>query len=128
MRITPSLPHDEKEQVLRGADLYLQPSHEEGFCLAYIEAAAIVPRLVGADAGAIGAIGANDEGARTVPVRTPRRMAEAMGELLAATLPDDLMSRRAARLATQFSWAHYLDAHEALYDKLVSAAPVADAA
>ncbi|HEV7913225.1 MAG TPA: glycosyltransferase family 4 protein [Albitalea sp.] len=113
--ITPNLPHDEKEQALQEADLYLQPSHEEGFCLAYIEAAGIVPRLVGADTGAIRLIGADDEGARTVPAMQPARLAAAMRELLQATLPDDLMARRAARLATRFSWAQYLDAHEALY-------------
>lgn len=115
--ITPNLPHQEKEQALRQADLYLQPSHEEGFCLAYIEAAGIVPRLVGADTGAIRLIGADDEGARTVPAMQPARLADAMGELLRAPLPVDLMARRAARLSARFSWAQYLDAHEALYWK-----------
>jgi glycosyltransferase involved in cell wall biosynthesis len=115
VRITPNLPHDEKQRVLAGADLYLQPSHEEGFCLAYIEAAGIVPRLVGTDTGAIRAIGAGDDGARTVPVRRPDLLEAAMRDLLAATLPVDLMAGRAARLATRFAWSRYIDAHEGLY-------------
>jgi len=123
--VTSNLPHDAKERVLREADLYLQPSHEEGFCLAYIEAAAVVPRLVGADTGAIRAIGEGDAGARTVPPRRPALLAGAMRELLAATLPDDLMARRAARLAARFSGAAYVDAHEALYEQASRMAPSA---
>ena len=115
VRITPSLPHDEKEQALRSADLYLQPSHEEGFCLAYIEAAAVVPRLVGADTGAIHMIGSDDPGARTVPIRQPARLASAIRELLATELPTNMMVRRAERLQQRFSWSAYLDEHEALY-------------
>jgi glycosyltransferase involved in cell wall biosynthesis len=119
VRITPTLPPEEKDQALRETDLYLQPSHEEGFCLTYIEAAAVVPRLIGTDTGAIRLIGAGDPGTRTVPVRQPARMAEAIRELLEAPLPDGLMAQRAARLAERFSWARYLDAHEALYRRCI---------
>jgi glycosyltransferase involved in cell wall biosynthesis len=115
VRIRRSLPNDEKDEALRAADLYLQPSHEEGFCLAYIEAAAVVPRLVGTDTGAIALIGAGDAGARTVPPRQPEQLAAAMSELLGAALPEDLMAQRASRLAARFSWARYLDQHEAVY-------------
>ena len=121
VRITPNLSHDDKERALRDADVYLQPSQEEGFCLAYIEAAGLVPRLVGTDTGAIRAIGEGDPGARTVPVRDPACMAQALRELLAAPLPADLMARRAQRLSASFAWSHYLDAHEALYRRLVDA-------
>ena len=125
VRITPSLPHDEKEAALRSADVYVQPSHEEGFCLAYIEAAALVPRLVGADTGAIRLIGADDPGARTVPVRRPAALADAMRELLQASLPDDLMARREARLAARFSWRQFIDGHETLYAQLLDGSAVA---
>jgi glycosyltransferase involved in cell wall biosynthesis len=120
VRITPNVTHEEKLQALREADLYMQPSHEEGFCLAYIEAAATVPRIVGADSGAISEIGAGDPGARTVPVRNPARLCAAMRELLDAELPPDLMSRRAERLAAAFSWARYVDQHEALYWRMTT--------
>lgn len=122
--ITANLSHEDKERELEAADLYLQPSHEEGFCLAYIEAAGVVPRLVGTDTGAIRTIGAGDAGARTVRMRAPRELAGAMLELLSEALPADLMGRRAARLATHFAWHQYLDAHEALYRRVTGQAPV----
>jgi glycosyltransferase involved in cell wall biosynthesis len=123
VRIAPPVSHDDKARLLHDCDVYLQPSHEEGFCLAYIEAARVVPRLVGADTGAIAAIGAGDAGMRTVPVRDPARMAQALREVLGAELPGDLMRRRAQRLASEFGWPRYLDAHEALYADLAAPVP-----
>jgi glycosyltransferase involved in cell wall biosynthesis len=108
----------EKDEVLRRSDVYLQPSHEEGFCLAYIEAASIVPLLVGTDTGAIGLISANDIGARVVPVGQPSRIADAVRELSAISLPRDLLLQRQTRLASKFSWSRYLDTHESLYVRL----------
>lgn len=122
VRITPNLPNDDKMRALATADLYIQPSHEEGFCLAYIEAAPLVPRLVGADTGAIRLIGEDDPGARVVPTRKPLEMAEAIESLLMTTLPSDLMPRRMQRLSQRFAWSAYLDAHEALYRRLARAA------
>ena len=118
VRIVDNASDAEKEEALRRSDVYLQPSHEEGFCLAYIEAASIVPLLVGTDTGAIRLISANDVGARVVPVGQPSRIADAVRELSAIPLPRDLLLRRQERLAAQFSWSKYLDSHESLYDRL----------
>ena len=120
VQITPDLPHEDKERALQGADVYVQPSHEEGFCLAYIEAAAVVPRLVGADTGAIKLISADDPGARVVPVRRPSSIAGAVRELLDAPLPPDLMALRARRLSQRFAWSTYLDTHEQLHASLAT--------
>jgi glycosyltransferase involved in cell wall biosynthesis len=109
----------EKDESLRRADIYLQPSHEEGFCLAYIEAASIVPLLVGTDTGAIKLISANDIGARVVPARQPSRIADAVRELCAISLPRDFMLQRQERLTSHFSWAKHIEAHELLYRRLV---------
>jgi glycosyltransferase involved in cell wall biosynthesis len=108
----------EKDKALRRSDVYLQPSHEEGFCLAYIEAASIVPLLVGTDTGAIRLISANDVGARVVPVGQPSRIADAVCELSAISPPRDLLLQRRARLASKFSWSKYLDNHESMYIRL----------
>lgn len=116
--ITPHLDEPAKQRALHAADFYLQPSHEEGFCLAYAEAAAVVPRLVGTDAGAIAAMSADDPGARVVAPRSPQAIACAVRELAAASLPADLLHRRSARMTARFSWGAYLDAHERLYDGL----------
>jgi glycosyltransferase involved in cell wall biosynthesis len=113
--ITPDLPQDEKERALAAADVYVQPSHEEGFCLAYAEAAAVVDRLVGADAGAIAAMSLDDPGARVVPPRAPEAIARAVIDLLDSTLPDGHMAARVARLSERFSYDGYLHSHEALY-------------
>ena len=104
-----------KTEALRRADVYVQPSHEEGFCLSYAEAAALVPRLVGTRTGAIAAMSRDDPGARVVPVRDPRALADAIGALMAVDLPADHMADRAARLSEQFSYDAYLRAHETIY-------------
>jgi glycosyltransferase involved in cell wall biosynthesis len=115
VRVTPDLSQEGKAELLARADVYVQPSHEEGFCLAYAEAAAVVPRLVGADAGAIDAMSRDDPGARVVAPGSPEAIAQAVLDLLATELPADHMSSRAARLSLRFSYDDYLRAHERLY-------------
>jgi glycosyltransferase involved in cell wall biosynthesis len=104
-----------KIEALRRAHVYVQPSHEEGFCLSYAEAAALVPRLVGTRTGAIAAMSRDDPGARVVPVRDPRALADAIGALVSVDLPAGHMADRAARLSERFSYDAYLRAHEAIY-------------
>jgi colanic acid/amylovoran biosynthesis glycosyltransferase len=109
----------EKNEVLRQTDIYLQPSHEEGFCLSYIEAASIVPLLIGTDTGAIRSISANDVGARVVAGRQPKQIAEAIRQLSTISQPVDLLSQRRTRLANEFSWSNHARDHERLYKRLV---------
>jgi len=116
------LTQSELASTLREADLYLQPSHEEGFCLAFIEAAAVVPRLVGSATGAIASIAADDPDMRVVPARAPALLAGAALELLGRAPDADAMRRRAQRLQDRFSWSRYLDAHETLYARVGTAA------
>jgi glycosyltransferase involved in cell wall biosynthesis len=123
LSITINVSEAEKLQALSSADVYVQPSHEEGFCLAYIEAAAVVPRLVGTDTGAIAAISADDEGARVVPVHSPKAIAAAVMDLLERPLPAGLMQQRVERLGRSFGWDSYIAAHEKLYRELIAAHP-----
>ncbi len=113
--ISPDLDQRSKLAALESADVYIQPSHEEGFCLAFAEAAAITPRLVGTDTGAIRAMSHNDVGTRVVPVRSPSAIGAAVAELLATELPEDLMEMRSRRLSRDFSFDRYLTEHESLY-------------
>ncbi|MEP7058824.1 MAG: glycosyltransferase family 4 protein, partial [Caldimonas sp.] len=113
------LSNEARNEALRHADVYVQPSHEEGFCLAFIEAAGVVPRIVGTDTGAIRSICADDAAARVVPVRSPHRLAAAVSSVLGSVPPAGSMQRRAERLRDRFDWSHYLDAHERLYVDLV---------
>lgn len=115
VRITPDLSQEDKAAVLARADVYVQPSHEEGFCLAFAEAAAVVARLVGTDAGAIAAMSRDDPGARVVAPRDPEAIAHAVASVLEVDLPSTHMADRAERLAARFSYEGYLQAHEARY-------------
>ena len=118
MTIRPNLDEASKQTALQQADFYLQPSHEEGFCLSYIEAAGIVPRLIGADTGAIALISADDPGMQVVKPNSPTAIANSIRNLAAATLPENLLITRNLRLEKQFSWDSYLDQHEQLYKEL----------
>lgn len=118
IKITPNLDEASKLSALQQADFYIQPSHEEGFCLSYIEAAGIVPRLIGTDTGAIALISANDLGMQVVAPKSPTELSNAIRKLAATTLPENLLITRHLRLETQFSWESYLDQHEQLYTEL----------
>jgi len=115
LHITPDLDRHDKETVLRQAHIYIQPSHEEGFCIAYAEAAATVPRLVGTDAGAIAAMSCDDAGARVIRAQSPPEIALAVSELLQTSLSPGHMTDRVLRLKERFSSSGYLQAHEELY-------------
>ena len=113
---------EQVEQALASADLFVQPSHEEGFCLSYMEAAAQVPRLVGTRTGAMAAMSADDPGARVVPVGHPKAIASAILDLLAAHLPPAHMRERDERLAAAFDWSRYFDMHQSVYEAEVERA------
>ena len=118
IKITPNLDETSKQSALQQTDFYLQPSHEEGFCLSYIEAAGIVPRLIGTDTGAIALISADDLGMQVVSPKSPTEIADSIRKLAATTLPEDLLITRNLRLEKQFSWESYLNQHELLYKEL----------
>jgi glycosyltransferase involved in cell wall biosynthesis len=110
------------DAALASADLFIQPSHEEGFCLSYMEAAAHVPRLVGTRTGAIPEMSMDDPGAKTVAVGDPRALADAINGLLAASLSPSTLSNRSSRLSARFPWNEYFARHESVYGRVVAAA------
>lgn len=123
VRVLDALGERDKQRLLDTADVYLQPSHEEGFCLAFLEAAFCVPRLVATDAGAMRGVCGDDPAARVVPVRDPAAMASAIDAVLSGELPARLLDDRTKRLGRDFSWQAYTDAHERLYRRLHAGAP-----
>ena len=104
-----------KADALAKASVYVQPSHEEGFCLSYIEAAAVVARLVGTDSGAIAAMSRDDPGARVVSIASPDALAAAVIDVMAAELPETHMAERTGRLSTRFSESAYAEGHLGAY-------------
>jgi glycosyltransferase involved in cell wall biosynthesis len=110
------------DAALASADLFVQPSHEEGFCLSYMEAAAHVPRLVGTRTGAIVEMSMDDPAAKTVTVGEPRSLADAIVSLLGASLSPATLANRSARLSARFPWDDYFARHEGVYGRVVAAA------
>lgn len=107
---------DEKAQMLACAEIYLQPSHEEGFCLAYLEAALKVPKLVGTDTGAIRNISEGDAQSRVIAANDVDALVHSLDDLLklGASSPTELEVRR-ARLLERFSWSKHVERHEDIY-------------
>lgn len=109
-----------KRQVLAEADIYIQPSHEEGFCLAFVEALAEVPRLVGTATGVMTLFDHGDPCIRIVRPGEPQQLARAISELVGAPTPSGFMDRRRERLADLLSQESYVRRHEALYEALIA--------
>jgi glycosyltransferase involved in cell wall biosynthesis len=113
--ILTAAPDPVKFAALRGADLYVQPSHEEGFCIAFLEGAMLVPRLIGTDTGAIAAMAQGDSSARVVKCADVARMEGAARELLGQNVAPGALEKRRDELARRYSWEAYLDAHVRTY-------------
>lgn len=108
-------PEHERTTALANADVYVQASHEEGFCLSFIEAASVVPRLVGTRTGAIAAVAGGDPLARVVTPGDPISIAHAMRALTALPASERAIADRVARLRREFSWVSHAQAHVAIY-------------
>jgi glycosyltransferase involved in cell wall biosynthesis len=122
-------PEPMKHAALRDADLYLQPSREEGFCIAFMEAAVVVPRVVGTDTGAMRAIA---EGQRTMRVVRPGDVDALVGatrDLLKQTVTLEDVERRREELAQRYSWSSYVEQHRDVYEQSAArAVPVSRSA
>lgn len=105
----------ERDALLSNCDVYVQPSHEEGFCFAYLEAATSVPRLVCTGTGAMTLVSAGDVGARVVPISRHRLLADAILDVTRTTLIDNHMLLRRKRLNAMFSLEDYLDRMGVIY-------------
>lgn len=121
VQISERVSSSDKSVLLAQAHLYLQPSHEEGFCLAYLEAAMTVPRLVGTDTGAIRRISDGLANARVVPARSVDAIVSSIADLLshAVSDPAELNARR-SRLLSHYSWRNHVEQHELLYRSLLN--------
>ncbi len=114
--------NDVLHAAMAAADLYVQPSHEEGFCLAFAEAAMVAPRLLGCRTGEIAGLAEGDPTARVVdPMDVPGLVA-ATRELLALPVGPADVAERVRRLRERYSWAAYLDRHMDLFSRPAAAA------
>ncbi len=120
MSIIHRAPEQVKFAALRDADLYIQPSHEEGFCIAFLEASMLVPRLVGTNTGEIASIAGQDPTTAIVPTKNVKALETATRKLLATTPTDAMVAARRARILSQYTWSDYLKQHLDLYKALLS--------
>jgi glycosyltransferase involved in cell wall biosynthesis len=118
VNIVPNASEATKHAALRAADIYVQPSHEEGFCIAFAEAAAVVPRLVGTRTGEIAGLISDDALGILVDPKRPEALLLAIESVLNAEPAKHVMSLRHERLKQRYSWANYFDGHLEAYRAL----------
>ncbi len=106
------------------ADVYVQPSHEEGFCFAFLEGLMAIPKAIGTTAGAMPEMIGQDPFATLIKPGDPRMIADALENLLAKPLPPGELDRRRRRLRIAFAWDTYGSEHRKLYARL-TATPLA---
>jgi len=112
-------PRTDVPDFLRAANLFVHPSHQEGFSNAILEAMASGLPVVACDVGGNPEAVVDGETGRLVPPRCPERLAEAMAELLG-----DEGKRRAMgeagrrRTGEHFSLGRMVAEVEAMYESL----------
>ena len=123
-----SVSDSDRDAWLQSADLYVQPSHEEGFCLAFLEAAYRSPRLLGTATGAMPEIASGDRTMSVVRPRDPTSMASAMSRLLRMPVPDSVeLAARCKRLDGRYAMSQYVSGFEQLYERLIGTGATGDA-
>ena len=108
-------PEATRIRLLAETDLYIQPSHEEGFCLSFLEAALSVPRVIGSDTGAIKEICDGHPGMAVVPPMSPQEMIIAARALLTQPINTEQMTYRVRNINAKFSIDRYIRQHETIY-------------
>jgi glycosyltransferase involved in cell wall biosynthesis len=110
----------QKLVALKEADLYLQPSHEEGFCLAFLEAAMNTGRLVGTNVGEMPGIAASDPLTSIVPRMDSGALRQSILTLLRVPVSRELLSLRRMTLGKKYSWTKCAADIVSLYENILA--------
>lgn len=117
VRVRSAVPFDELASLYDRANLYVQPSVEEGFCITALDAAAVGLPVIASPAGALARISEISHGAL---VRSaPGPLADAIADFVQRDRWGDAVSQ-AHDVATQFAWDTAAQALRARYDVLVA--------
>lgn len=108
-----------KNAALEEADLYLQPSHEEGFCLAFLEAAMKSGRLVGTHTGEMPGIAANDPLIHIVPRMNPGALRQSILKLVEVPVSLEAVAARRMRLENKYTWTKFAACMTSLYKDIL---------
>ena len=113
-------PRSDVPDFLRAADLFVHPSHQEGFSNAILEAMAAGLPVVACDVGGNPEAVVDGETGRLVPPRNPDRLAAGLGELLRDEGKRRAMGDAGRRRAEErFSLEQMVSEVEAMYESLV---------
>ena len=113
--LSDSVPFRDLGGLYDRANLYVQPSIEEGFCLTALDAAAVGLPVIAGRAGALPEIVAASGG--VLAQSAPGPLAEAIVGFVAADGWQD-PAEQAARVSVRFSWAGAAAALKSNYDRL----------
>lgn len=108
-----------KWSALRHTDLYIQPSHEEGFCLTFLDAAMTVPRLLGTATGEMPFIAERDPNCGIVAPKDVCGLRTNIFRLLKATVSVRELEARRVRLREKYSWPTAFRQMFSLYEELL---------
>lgn len=111
---------DQKRSMLAATDIYIQPSHEEGFCLAFLEAALQVPIVIGARTGAMREIAEGRTGMMTVATMDSKALYQAIIAGANTHITDEQLKERREGLLHEFSVAQYGSKHIELYTETLA--------
>ena len=118
-----SLIYDASEELkwsaLRDTDLYIQPSHEEGFCLTFLDAAMAVPRLLGTATGEMPSIAEKDPYCGIVAPKDVCGLRTNTLRLLKATVSVRELHARRVRLREKYLWPSAFRQLFSLYEELL---------
>ena len=114
-RIAVGVSEAQRIATARDADLYVVPSHEEGFCLSFMEGAMLTPRALGTAAGEMPHIVGTDPALRIVTPRDIDALIHTTRDLLALRPAADAVQRRRAELPLRYAWEAHHQAHVAMY-------------
>ncbi|MNY03816.1 D-inositol 3-phosphate glycosyltransferase [compost metagenome] len=118
------LPHDQMPEFLRSLSIFAMPSLSESFGVAAVEAAACGLPVVASRVGGVGEVVLDGETGMLVPPADPEALAQALSRLLDDPALRVAMGERGrAHVARCFDWQRNADAMEAVYERLLAAAP-----
>ncbi len=111
------LSHKETLKKMRESDLYLQPSLNEGFCNAVLEAQAIGCLCIVSDAGALGENILNNETGWLVPPRDANKLADIVMKILKLPISElqRISGNAKKRVSNIFSLKDHIDSWQKFY-------------
>jgi glycosyltransferase involved in cell wall biosynthesis len=104
--LIPDAPDGEIHNALERADIYVQPSLEEGFCLTFLDAALSVPSIIGTDVGAIPEIAAlRGNTATCVPRGSQIALEDSIRQHLKRPTQPPVSPEVRRKLSARYSWS-----------------------